>query len=245
MGWRGKLVLLFKQKILAVLLILIWAIPVVGADNIKSVEIEKLPTLGNGIVFPNHLLMKVSDQINFLDFDNETEEYSIYFNNLLVNDLKNIPDIFLNRIPQMKILETDAVFFKSLIKNEYYFSDKWADKNHILSISHFEKTGSQSDISTYLGPLSNIPTSLHGLATFQLKFEDTKLSFKSYASKKLFSLKKQYWAYFGIYVPPKQYAEQLKVIILIASEPNNYLKDNGTYFIIPITENDRKRYSLQ
>ncbi len=224
------------------MLALLYAVPVIGDER---VEIEKLPPAGEGIVFPHHLLMKVSDRTNFFEYDNESEERILNFNHLITKGLKSIPNIFYDRIPTITILKTETVYFKSQIKNEYYFSRKWIDKNHIISIREFEKTGSESELSTYLGPLSKIPTVSHGLATFDLKFEGSVMSFKSYVKKKFFSLRKQYWAYLDVYLPPKKVADQFRMLILVVSEPNNFLKDNGTYFLIPITKDDRKRYSIQ
>lgn len=234
--------MLLKQNLLILLVVIFCSVPVIGGGK---TEIEKLPLAGEGIVFPNHLLMKVSDRTDFFEYNNESEEYVLNFNQLITKGLKSIPNIFYDRIPSITILKTETVYFKSQIKNEYNFSRKWADKNNIISIKEFEKTGSESDLSSYLGPLSNISTASHGLATFDLKFEGSVVSFKSYAKKKLFSLRKQYWAYLDVYLPPKKVADQLRILILIVSEPNNYLKDNGTYFLIPITEDDRERYSIQ
>jgi hypothetical protein len=232
----------FKQYLLGILFPLFWIVPVVGSE---SVEIEKLPKMGEGILFPDHLIIKVSDEINFRDFDNDTEEYSINFNHLLVNDLEDIPQLFLDRIPAMTVLKKETVHFKSMIKNDYSFSKKWTDENHIVSIKNFEKTGSDTGLSTLLGPLSNIPTSWRGIATYALKFGDSTVQFKSFASKKSFTFKNIYWAYLDVFLSPPEYANQVNVLILLVSEPNNFLKDNGTYFLIPFSKDDRKRYSIQ
>jgi len=114
-----------------------------------------------------------------------------------------------------------------------YNSNVWTNKDHILTIENYVKTGSISDLTPYPGPFSNIKTSWDGVATYHLKFDGEVVEFESYASRKIFSFRKIYWAYFEVYLPPNEYSDEIKSLLLLAFDPDNHSKDRGLYILIP------------
>lgn len=196
-------------------------------------EENAAPALTESVSSENYQLYRLLVGVNIGRYKQSEGNYFVNISELFERAEEPIPRPVSEYLQSLSELPEEAFNFESAIKREYYYSTKWTDKNHIITVKHFKKTGSESDLTPYLGPIASIPTQWEGIATYQLDFDGDHLMFRSYAERQIFSLRKNYWVYLDVYFPDSEFRDQVKMLVLVANDPNKNLDDNGVYILIP------------
>lgn len=184
----------------------------------------------------NYKIVKISNRDSIGKWDSKTNSSYI--------DLKEMRDFILtegrensNFIAQYVAEITNnyskRLILKNLIKREYDFSSYWTDAKNPLNVDSFQKISYESDLNAFLGPFAFIPTRIDGVARFNLRHNEEIVQFISFASKKTFTIKPKYWAYFQLFQPQNKTTDENDIVILVADAPNNSLRFNGTYVVVP------------
>lgn len=137
--------------------------------------------------------------------------------------LASLTEDFSRSVPLRDVLERDDVV---------YYSDYWTAEDSVLRIVEYRKVGSAGDLTPYLGPLSSIPTSTHGLARFHFHYRGEVLPFWGVAQKARWSLRKRYWCSAQVFMPFGASAA-LDVAMIGMSLGVDHMEPVGTFLLLP------------
>jgi hypothetical protein len=129
---------------------------------------------------------------------------------------------------------TKSVFLRDVLKRDdvVYYSDYWTNKGSVLNIVEYRKTGSSTDLTPYLGPLSSITTSTYGFAKYHFHYKGEVLPFWGIAQKDKWSLRKRYWAHAQVFMPFDESAG-LDIAVIGMSLGTNQMEAVGTLILLP------------
>ena len=148
--------------------------------------------------------------------------------------LDTMPEPARRRLAQLTADFTRSVLLRDALARDdvVYFSDYWTRKDSVLKIVEYRKAGSASDLTSYLGPLSAIPTSSFGLARYHFRYKDEVLPFWGVAQKEKWSLRARYWAHAQVFMPFDESAG-LDVAVIGMQLGANHMEAVGTFMLLP------------
>ncbi|HEY6877151.1 MAG TPA: hypothetical protein VI299_03990 [Polyangiales bacterium] len=209
--------------------------------------------LAGKVCSESYALYKIANRWNFGAYDATLDRYTIDVRALplwrsIEEERERTPQHLEEReavrayFDSLGELEPGDLTFTSVLESHPYDQD-WKDEPRIMRIVDFERTGSFSGLSPYLGPLASIPTWQYGIATFQLNFAGETVTLRSSAVRKIFAVRRRYEAGIQVYLPRPELRARVRSLVLTASEPNYWnLGDDGIYVLIPKPARDRSRH---
>lgn len=129
---------------------------------------------------------------------------------------------------------TRSFYLKGVISRDdgVYYSHYWTAKSSVLTIVEYRKEGSSTDLTSYLGPLSKVPTASYGPAKFAFNYKGEVLSFWGVAQKDSWSIRKKYWSAAQVYLPLDE-SSGADIAVIGMQLPSSYMEPVGTFILLP------------